>query len=85
MIPDLKQRIDEFQQKQMIPHIPPAMLESLFGGIEELVRMNLERSALRVGDRAPDFELPNAVGSPVRLSSLLERGPAVVTFYRGGW
>lgn len=84
MIPDLEQRIDEFQ-KEMFPKIPPAVLQPLLAGIDELARMNLDRSALRVGDHAPDFELPNAVGSAVRLSGLLERGPAVVTFYRGGW
>lgn len=84
MIPDLQQRIDEFQ-KQMFPKIPPAVLEPLMNGIDQLVRMNLDRAALRTGDRAPDFELPNAVGAPVTLSGLLAQGPAVVTFYRGGW
>lgn len=84
MIPDLKQRIDEFQ-KEMFPKIPPAVLQPLMAGVDELLQMDLGRSALRVGGRAPDFELPNAVGSPVQLSSVLERGPAVVTFYRGGW
>jgi peroxiredoxin len=42
-------------------------------------------NALRVGDSAPDFELPNASGDMVRLSSLLERGPVVLVFYRGAW
>ena len=84
MIPDLQQRIAEFQ-KQILPQIPPAVLQPLFAGIEELARMDLDRSALRVGDHAPDFELPNAVGAPVKLSGLLAKGPAVVTFYRGGW
>jgi peroxiredoxin len=41
--------------------------------------------ALGVGDRAPDFELRNALGDEVRLSELLARGPVVLTFYRGAW
>jgi peroxiredoxin len=41
--------------------------------------------ALRSGDRAPNFELPNARGERVRLVSLLERGPVVLVFYRGAW
>ena len=41
--------------------------------------------ALRSGDRAPNFELPNAQGERVRLDSLLERGPVVLVFYRGAW
>src|SRR4051794_27892301 len=32
-----------------------------------------------------DFILMDSHGRPVRLQSLLERGPAVVSSYRGGW
>jgi peroxiredoxin len=41
--------------------------------------------ALSVGDRAPDFTLPDQHGRPVSLSGLLKQGPVVLTFYRGGW
>jgi len=34
---------------------------------------------------APDFTLPNPTGEPVRLYDLLEKGPVVLTFYRGTW
>jgi peroxiredoxin Q/BCP len=37
--------------------------------------------ALRVGDKAPDFSLPQQDGSLVRLTDVLKRGPAVVYFY----
>jgi peroxiredoxin len=40
---------------------------------------------LKVGERAPDFTLPNAYGKPVSLSSHLARGPVVLAFYRGAW
>jgi peroxiredoxin Q/BCP len=33
------------------------------------------------GDLAPDFELPDQDGRPVRLSTLLERGPVALFFY----
>jgi peroxiredoxin len=42
-------------------------------------------NALRSNDRAPDFRLPNARGETVQLASLLEHGPVVLVFYRGGW
>ena len=42
-------------------------------------------TALQVGDRAPDFELPDAAGGTVRLSERLADGPVVLTFYRGAW
>jgi thioredoxin-dependent peroxiredoxin len=36
---------------------------------------------LRVGDRAPDFSLPDDAGNPVTLAELRSRGPVVVYFY----
>ncbi|RLJ69067.1 peroxiredoxin [Lacinutrix venerupis] len=42
-------------------------------------------NALKVGDKAPDFTLPNAKGASISLNKLLNKGPVVVTFYRGDW
>ena len=39
----------------------------------------------KVGDKAPDFALPNVRGESVSLADVLAKGPAVVTFYRGHW
>ena len=44
----------------------------------------LER-AVRAGDQAPKLTLPDPQGRTVSLGSLLQTGPAVVTFYCGGW
>jgi peroxiredoxin len=41
--------------------------------------------ALQLGDRAPNFRLPNATGGSVELDALLRRGPVVLSFYRGQW
>ncbi len=38
-------------------------------------------AALKVGDRAPDFTLPDTDGKPIALSTLLERGPVILAFY----
>ncbi len=40
---------------------------------------------LKQGDKAPEFSLPNATGKSIALSTLLQQGPVVVTFYRGVW
>lgn len=37
------------------------------------------------GDQAVRFALPDAKGETVELDELLQQGPVVVTFYRGGW
>jgi peroxiredoxin len=41
--------------------------------------------ALRVGDTAPGFRLPDARGGEVALADLLADGPVVLVFYRGAW
>lgn len=42
-------------------------------------------SAMKAGQFAPDFVLPNIDGKAVRLSDVLRNGPTIVSFYRGGW
>jgi len=42
-------------------------------------------AGLRIGERAPDFSLPNQRGETVRLYDRLSRGPVVLNFYRGVW
>ncbi len=41
----------------------------------------LGAAALKVGDKAPDFTLPDTHGVPVTLSRLLEKGPVILLFY----
>lgn len=45
----------------------------------------LPEPGLKVGEPAPDFVLPNAFGTEVRLSDLLAQGSVVLVFYRGAW
>ena len=42
-------------------------------------------SHLKVGDKAPDFALPNGDGKLVTLSEFTVRGTVVVILYRGFW
>lgn len=51
----------------------------------DLRATGIESRALQVGADAPDLTLPDALGQPVRLSTLWQRGPLVLIFYRGGW
>jgi peroxiredoxin len=38
-----------------------------------------------MGDQAPNFTLTNQTGEEVSLEALLEQGPVVLLWYRGGW
>ena len=42
-------------------------------------------TAVRVGDRPPDFTLPDATGRPVSLVDYRGKKPVVLLFYRGYW
>lgn len=46
-----------------------------------LLALLLGAAPLKVGDRAPDFTLPDTDGNPVTLSTLLKDGPAILAFY----
>lgn len=46
-----------------------------------LLAMLLGSATLKVGDRAPDFTLPDSDGHPVTLSKMLESGPVILAFY----
>ena len=84
LVPDLRRIIEDFQTERL-SKMPKEIIGPLMAGVEELVLSGIDKAALRVGDRAPEFELPDANGSSTRLSSILARGPAVLSFYRGVW
>ena len=65
--------------------LPREVTDVMTRSAQELERSGIADLSLRKGDQAPDFELPSATGNTVRLSQRLERGPAVLSFYRGGW
>lgn len=62
---------------------PPEVMAILRRGINYVRESGA--AGLRIGDRAPDFALPNQRGEMVRLSERLSRGPVVLNFYRGVW
>jgi peroxiredoxin len=53
--------------------------------VARLETNNVGQSAPQIGERMPDFILPDEKGKLVRLENLLEQGPVVVSFHRGHW
>lgn len=70
----------EFEKKA-----PPEKLAIMHHATEELRKSGILERVVKVGDRMPEFVLPNARGEKVSSAELLRRGPLVVTFYRGVW
>jgi hypothetical protein len=52
---------------------------------EELRASGIMERIPSEGNLLPDFELPDSDGRVVRSGDLLEKGPVVLTFYRGVW
>lgn len=51
----------------------------------ERIERDHQAPGLSIGERAPEFDLPNQRGETVRLSERLAAGPVVVSFFRGAW
>ena len=58
-------------------------------GVDDIIKKEKEfeqgKNAIKIGQKAPGFELPNPEGKSILLDVLLEKGPVVITFYRGNW
>ncbi len=65
--------------------IPPEALAVMHRATQDLEKSGLVEKALKVGDKAPDFALQNINGVLVNSRQLLERGPMVLSFFRGAW
>jgi peroxiredoxin len=64
---------------------PAHVVDTIDNAMRQLAASGLAERALRAGQPAPSFELPDATGRSVDSKSLLARGPLVINFYRGAW
>jgi hypothetical protein len=69
----------------VVTRVSPADVAVMEQATADLLNSGILQKTKKVGDRAPDFTLPDAAGEVVRLATLLARGPVVVTFFRGTW
>jgi peroxiredoxin len=63
------------------PHVVDAARRS----IQALAETGLVAKAVKAGETAPLFRLRRGRGNTIDVSDLLNRGPAVVSFYLGDW
>ncbi len=83
-IPSLQAELDALNESSSAKRAP-GVNETLAGTTAWLRESGAVERALGLGDVAPNFTLPNALGRDVELAGLLDRGPAIIAFYRGGW
>lgn len=82
--PTLQETLDATKAKSAAK-FPPELLQKFANGIQAVRDNGVEASAKNVGDTAPDATLSNFNGQSVQLSSLWQKGPIVLMWYRGGW
>jgi len=66
-------------------HLPPEVLDVYDRSIQNLLDQGVPAEVVAVGDTLESFTLSDATGAPVSLDQVVETGPAVIVFYRGGW
>lgn len=80
----LQEKLDAFKdalQKRQ----PPEVVETMRRATADLIASGQAERALKAGDAAPAFILPDEDGRPVKLRELLAKGTLVLTSYRGTW
>ncbi len=80
----LTREIAEFEAEKQRTH-DRDVLDMIDLTTADLVATGIAERALKPGDAAPDFTLPNALGKPVGLGELIADGPVILNFYRGSW
>lgn len=63
----------------------PKFMEGVDEIIKEAKAFQKGKNAIKIGEKAPYFVLPNALEKQIELSDLLSKGPVIITFYRGSW
>ena len=64
---------------------PPEKLVIMHRATKDLAESGLIDKVPKAGDKAPEFALNDTDGILVTSRSLLDRGPMVLSFFRGGW
>jgi len=72
------------QLRELAARSPAPIAERIAAAISDLTASAVA-PGLAVGEHAPNFRLPNAVGEVVELAQCLANGPVVLAFYRGEW
>ena len=65
--------------------IPAEAREIMHRSVEDLRASGIVSRVPKVGDKAPDFTLPDTAGRPVGLKDLVAKGPVVLSVFRGRW
>lgn len=74
------------ERKELIARYVPPETQAIHAKVTaDLKRSGMEERILRVGEKAPEFDLPDQHGKTLSSADLLGRGRLVICFFRGRW
>ena len=80
----LQDQLDQMRD-QFESSAPPETLEIMHKATADLKNSDLMQKALKKDDMLPGFSLPDQNGTMISSGELLEKGPLVISIYRGVW
>jgi peroxiredoxin len=83
LIGSLNKKLTSYRQESH--RIRPDVARAYDGLVERLRVLDRDQVGPQIGDRMPEFVLPDEDGRLISLSSLCASGPAVISFNRGHW
>lgn len=71
--------------RELSSQLPSEILDAFGRSIEDLKTKRIEESSIQIGERIPEFSLPNAFGETIDSSKVFKNKKMVLAFYRGSW
>lgn len=65
--------------------VSKGVINTIYESNMSIKNSGILEKAKKLGDKAPNFVLYNALGNPIELKEYLYKGKVVLTWYRGGW
>ncbi len=72
-------------QKEFMKQVSEEDVKVLQSATAKLIESDIAARCLKQGDKMPAFSLPNAINETISSNIMLNKGPLVINFYRGGW
>lgn len=80
----LQEKLDQLKSN-FEKSVPKEAVKIMHRATSDLIDSNIIDGVVRVGDKAPEFELKDNDEKIVRLKEFFANDPVVLSFYRGQW
>jgi hypothetical protein len=81
---NLKENLDR-QRQQFLAKSPQDVINVISMATEQLRESGIEGTCLTTGDTVPNVIMQSSDGPQFMLYDTLQRGPLVLSFFRGNW